>query len=257
MFVKLDNYIFNGDFNIYEIKLYILLLLNRISFSDTVITNIKLLNKIFGYKDKAKYINKIKKILTFLKETGIIDTDVSLSDIKKTDNLTIKIEDLSDEGMGFTKIEKEDIELTKNFKTNEFVLYFLIKRYYNEKLGKAFISYREMEERIGITNKTSQKIINKFCDMGIIEKYNPNFVFYQYGEIRRSNNEYRNFNNKPKKNECYGTLIKMEDVGESIYNRLKESGEYIEVPHNSYLGFGANRKVISTTKFLIPKTKVS
>lgn len=256
MFIKLDNFIFNGDYKAEHIKMYILLLLNKPTFSNNISTNIELLNELYGFKDIKKNISKIKCILSYLNEMEIITINTPLENIKKKDKFKIIINELNYDGfMGFTKIEKADLDLTEKFTTNEFVLYFFIKRYYNESLGKAFCSYRFINESIGMNNKTAQNIIDMFCIMGIIQKYNPNYYTKNTtGAIRRSNNEYRNFTNTPKP---YKTLIKFDDVDKDTYTKLKTSRLYNEVEHTCYLGFGKNRKVKDTFKFLIPRTNVS
>lgn len=256
MFIKLDNYIFNGDYNVDHINLYIQLFINKPSLSK----NIKVTLDTLVYFSKLNYetrnVQKVKNTLNYLKEMEILDFYIDLNNLKRNDKFTIYLLELEhDNFYGFTKIEQADVEIVNKFTTNELVLYFFIKRYYNKSLGKAFCSYRFIEEKTGITNKTAQSIIDMFCIIGIIKKYNPKYYVRDVnGTIRMTNNEYKDFTNTPKP---YKTLIKFDDVDKDTYTKLKNSRLYNEVEHTCYLGFGKNRKVKDTFKFLIPRTNVS
>lgn len=263
MFIKLYNYIFDSNLNVFDIRIYIELLRLKPSLEDKLVTTIEILNKRCGYSNDKKNIKKLKDTLNLLSSLSIIKILNDINNIKRNEPLVIELEDLSDESKGFTKIEKNDLDILEEFKfnTQECVLYFLIKRFYNEQFGKAFLSYRAMEERIGITNKTSQKILDKFCDLGIYEKFNPMFLNRKDGEIRRSNNEYRNFNNnilkeKRNKNKHILGADKTPSIiseNDELFEVLKDSKDFILFTHNSFYGFGQNRTIKATTKYLIPK----
>lgn len=185
MFIKLDNHIFNGDYKAEHIKMYILLLINKNILTDDILTSIAMLNELYGYKDISKNISKIRDILAYLEDMELIKINKSLENIKKKDNIIITINELNcDE---FTEIEKDDLKFLKQFNTNEFTLYFLIKRYYNKTENMCQIPFRLIEDKIGITNKTAKKILDKFCSINLMQKYTSNnFII----------NQYRNFNNK-------------------------------------------------------------
>ena len=269
MFIKLYNYLFDSCLKVFEIRIYIELLRIKPSLEDEIITTLDVLLNRCGYSADTKNIKKVKNALNLLDNLQIIKIyKDKKTTIKKNDVIKITLEDLSDESKGFTKVEKNDIRIIDefNFNTNECVLYFFMKRFYNEQYGKAFVSYRTMEEKIGLTNKTSQKILDRFCELGIYEKFNPQFFNCKDGDIRRSNNEYRNFNNnilKEKAKVCKEVLGVEDNIpliiseSDSLFERFKDDNNYILFTHQSFYGFGEKRIIKDTIKYLIPKETVA
>lgn len=175
-FIELNDCIFNGEYNKADIKLYIKILIQKPLIFNSIITNLNILTEIYG-TDYKKGKNTIKNGLKKLKDKGLIDYDVNLDRIKKYDNITINLGEVWGLSSSFIKIDELDFRLTENYKTSEFVLYYLIKRYHDKSTKKINISYRKIEEKTGITNKTVKKIFDKFCEIGILRKTVIGYVY--------------------------------------------------------------------------------
>ena len=72
MFIKLYNYIFDSNLNVFDIRIYIELLRLKPSLEDEIITTLDVLLNRCGYSADTKNIKKVKNALNLLDNLQII-----------------------------------------------------------------------------------------------------------------------------------------------------------------------------------------
>ncbi len=203
-FIKIENKIFdvyeNGEeiegenmankkYNSKNVHLYIILCMCKRPLGATVL-NLSIIANEMNIKSNRRNLENLKERLFYLEKENFIKIDKSIMDLGKNDLFNIEI--ITDKKETFTKFYKWDVKLLKLLTTSDIVVYYTLRRYYNEKIKKSWISIERISNSLGMSRNTVMTSIRKLKSIKLIEIYNPRFVLKEIDNtIRRSNNEYR------------------------------------------------------------------
>lgn len=174
--------------------IYVYLCSNKNMLNDIVVTNIEMISSAMKYTNVSRKKESICKCLIKLKELNYIDFNFNISYISKNSILEIKIREYSNH---FLKLYNDDYLLFERLKPNQFMVYMMLRSYYNKEQGYSYPTLLQISKFTNISKTTVVKILEEFVYLELINIDNSGWKKITEEKFQRSNNIYTiNFEGK-------------------------------------------------------------